>query len=136
MLTGRSRPPRLPPVLRQPTGVRRSVPGAKRGRDQAMIDRFLTRIAGARGFLAKLWVLTRPYWYAGERHRIGLWGYGVSVKECWIARALLATTIALSVLIVYISKLINSWNARFFNALQDRNADAFWSELGYWIVIV
>jgi putative ATP-binding cassette transporter len=101
-----------------------------------MIDRFLTRIAGARGFAGKLWVLTRPYWFAEERQRIGLRGYSVSVKECWIARALLVASIGLSILIVYISKLINSWNARFFNALQDRNADVFWSELGYWIVLV
>jgi putative ATP-binding cassette transporter len=101
-----------------------------------MIDRFLTRIAGARGFAAKLWVLTRPYWFAEERQSIRLPGFSVSVKECWIARGLLATTVALSVLIVYISKLINSWNARFFNALQDRNADAFWSELGIWVVLV
>jgi putative ATP-binding cassette transporter len=101
-----------------------------------MIDRFLTRIAGARSFAGKLWVLTRPYWFAEERQRIGLRGVSVSVKECWIARALLAASIGLSILIVYISKLINSWNARFFNALQDRNADAFWSELGYWVVLV
>jgi putative ATP-binding cassette transporter len=101
-----------------------------------MIDRFLTRIAGARSFAGKLWVLTRPYWFAEERQRIGLWGFSVSVKECWIARGLLAASIALSVLIVYISKLINSWNARFFNALQERNAEVFWSELGLWVVLV
>jgi putative ATP-binding cassette transporter len=102
-----------------------------------MIDRFLTRIAGARSFAGKLWVLTRPYWYAEERQRIVLWGgVGVRVKECWIARALLAASIILSIAIVYISKLINSWNARFFNALQERNAEAFWSELGYWVVLV
>ena len=34
------------------------------------------------------------------------------------------------------SKLINAWNARFFNALQDKNADAFWYELQYWVVLV
>jgi len=101
-----------------------------------MIDRFLTRIAGARSFAGKLWVLTRPYWYAEERQRIAIWGVGVQVKECWIARALLAASIILSIAIVYISKLINSWNARFFNALQERNAEAFWSELGYWVVLV
>jgi putative ATP-binding cassette transporter len=101
-----------------------------------MIDRFLTRIAGARTFAGKLWVLTRPYWYADERQRIHLWGgTAFSVKECWIARALLAVTIALSIFIVYISKEINSWNARFFNALQDRNADAFWSELSYFAIL-
>src|SRR5262245_12473872 len=101
-----------------------------------MIDRFLTRIASARSFAGKLWVLTRPYWFAAERQRFALWGAVFSVKECWIARALLAVTVILSLLIVYISKLINSWNARFFNALQDRNAEAFWSELGYWVVLV
>jgi vitamin B12/bleomycin/antimicrobial peptide transport system ATP-binding/permease protein len=101
-----------------------------------MIDRFLTRIAGARSFAGKLWVLTRPYWYAEERQRIGLWGFSVGVKECWIAQALLAASIVLSILIVYISKLINSWNARFFNALQERNAEVFWSELGYWVILV
>jgi putative ATP-binding cassette transporter len=101
-----------------------------------MIDRFLTRIAGARSFAGKLWVLTRPYWYAQERHRIALWGFGVTVTEYVIARTLLVACIALSVLIVYLSKLINSWNARFFNALQERNAEVFWSELGYWVVLV
>ena len=102
-----------------------------------MIDRFLTRIAGARGFAGKLWVLTRPYWYADERQRIRLWGgIAFTVKECWIARALLALTIALSIFIVYLLKLYNSWNARFFNALQDRNAEAFWSELGTWVLLV
>jgi vitamin B12/bleomycin/antimicrobial peptide transport system ATP-binding/permease protein len=40
------------------------------------------------------------------------------------------------VLVVYISKEINSWNARFFNALQDRNVDAFRAELIYWGVLV
>jgi putative ATP-binding cassette transporter len=101
-----------------------------------MIDRFLTRMAGARSFMGKLWVLTRPYWYADEPQRIAFRGFAFSVRECWIARALLALSIALSILIVYFSKLINSWNARFFNALQDRNADVFWHELGYWVVLV
>src|SRR5262249_4305715 len=101
-----------------------------------MIDRFLTRIAGARSFAGKLWVLTRPYWYAEDRQSIALWGFNVRVKEYVIARTLLAANIGLSILIVYISKLINSWNARFFNALQERNAEVFWSELGYWVVLV
>ncbi|HEX5959232.1 MAG TPA: SbmA/BacA-like family transporter, partial [Hyphomicrobiaceae bacterium] len=101
-----------------------------------MIDRFLTRIAGARTFAGKLWLLTRPYWFAQERQRIGMLGWHISVKECWIARSVLVATIVLSVAIVYISKLINSWNARFFNALQERNADVFWSELGYWVILV
>ena len=101
-----------------------------------MIDRFLTRIASARSFAGKLWVLTRPYWFAEERQTFKLGGTTFNVKECWIARGLLAVIVALSILVVYISKQINSWNARFFNALQDRNADVFWSELYTWIVLV
>jgi putative ATP-binding cassette transporter len=101
-----------------------------------MIDRFLTRIANARSFGGKLWVLVRPYWFADERQRLELWGYSVTVKESWIARSLLAVIVALSLLVVYISREINFWNARFFNALQDRNVDAFQAELIYWGVLV
>ena len=100
-----------------------------------MIDRFLTRIADARTFLGKLWVLTRPYWFSAERETIHILGRGFTMKEAWIARGLLGLILGLSVLIVYLSKLINDWNARFFNALQDRNADAFRIELIYWVIL-
>ena len=40
-----------------------------------MIDRFLAGIVNARSFLAKLWALARPYWFAQERQHLGLWGY-------------------------------------------------------------
>jgi putative ATP-binding cassette transporter len=100
-----------------------------------MIDRFLTRIANARSFVGKLWMLVRPYWFAQELQRLEWRGYGISVKECWIARSVLALTIALSLLIVYVSREINFWNARFFNALQDRNVEAFRTELIYWGVL-
>ena len=101
-----------------------------------MIDQFLTRIANARGFAGKLWVLVRPYWFAEERQTLALWGYSVTVRESWIARALLAVIVGLSIIVVYISKEINSWNARFFNALQDKNVEAFQAELIYWGVLV
>src|SRR5262245_55116739 len=101
-----------------------------------MIDRFLTRIANAHTFLSKLWVLAKPYWFADDRQTLALWGRSVSVMEAWIARFLLAVIVGLSVALVYMSKLINAWNARFFNALQDKNADAFWAELKYWVVLV
>ena len=37
--------------------------------------------------------------------------------------------------IVAITVLLNQWNARFYNALQDRNWDAFVYELGYFCVL-
>ena len=33
------------------------------------------------------------------------------------------------------AKLFNDWNARFYNSLQDKNAEAFWAELLYWVVL-
>jgi vitamin B12/bleomycin/antimicrobial peptide transport system ATP-binding/permease protein len=101
-----------------------------------MVDPFLTRMRDAHGFASKLWSLTRPYWYAEERQDIGFLGLRLAVRESSIARGLLALIVGLSFLIVYVSKLLNSWNARFFNALQEKNAEAFWAELIYWVVLV
>ena len=101
-----------------------------------MIDRFLVRIANARSFLSKLWVLAGPIGLPRSARRRAFGARSVTVKESWIARGLLAVIVGLSVLIVYMSKLINAWNARFFNALQDKNAEAFWTELHYWVVLV
>jgi len=100
-----------------------------------MIDRFLTRITSAHGFLAKLWVLARPYWFTQERSTVRLAGLVFTVKEAWIGRSVLVLIISLSVLFVYLSKLINSWYARFYNALQEKNVDVFWIELKVFAVL-
>jgi putative ATP-binding cassette transporter len=85
-----------------------------------MTSKLSTRLAAAHGFVAKLWKLTAPYFWSEER---------------WSARALLAIVIGSGVLLVYLAKLLNEWNARFFNALEDKNVDAFWGELRYFVVI-
>ena len=100
-----------------------------------MIDRFLTRMTNAHGFLAKVWVLARPYWFTQERTTIRFAGYAIEVKEAWVARSALLMNISMSVLLVYISKLINGWYARFYNALQEKNADVFWDELEVFAVL-
>jgi putative ATP-binding cassette transporter len=64
--------------------------------------------------LAIIWRLARPYFSSEDR---------------WAGRALLAAVIAIELTTVTIAVLINQWNARFYNALQDRNWDAFVSEL-------
>ena len=51
-----------------------------------MRDRLLLRIAYAHGFLKKLWVLTRPYWFAADRAAIGTGMFSMTVKESTIAR--------------------------------------------------
>ena len=87
-------------------------------------------------FLRKLWALARPYWFAEERQRLEFWGFSMIDKRgVDRPRAARGRSSALSVLIVYMSKLFNAWNARFYNALQDKNAEAFWDELIYWVVL-
>ncbi len=70
--------------------------------------------------LAILWRLVRPYFYSEDR-RAG--------------RLLLAGVIAAELSIVAINVLLNQWNNRFYNALQERNWDAFVSELAFFCVL-
>lgn len=56
-------------------------------------------------------------------------------EEKWIARSLLAVVITLMLGDVGIDVMINWWNARFYNALQDRNWDAFTRELTIFAVL-
>jgi vitamin B12/bleomycin/antimicrobial peptide transport system ATP-binding/permease protein len=95
-----------------------------------------TRIAAARGFLAKLWKLASPYWWAEDVAELNVLGFRFRLREKWVARGLLATIIAMAVMIVYAAKLLNEWNARFFNALQEKDQAAFLAELRYWVIVV
>ncbi len=64
--------------------------------------------------LATIWRLARPY-FASEDRRAG--------------RMLLGAVIATELSIVFINVMLNQWNNRFYNALQERNWDSFVSEL-------
>lgn len=70
--------------------------------------------------LAIVWRIATPYFRSEER---------------WAGRILLAAVVAIELSIVGISVLINEWNARFYNALQDRNWNAFVYQLGYFCVL-
>ena len=70
--------------------------------------------------LATVWRIASPYFRSEDR---------------WPGRLLLAAVIAIELSIVGITVLINEWNARFYNALQDRNWDAFVYQLGYFCVL-
>ena len=54
-------------------------------------------------------------------------------EDRWPGRILLAAVIAIELSIVGITVLLNQWNARFYNALQDRNWDAFVNQLGLFL---
>ncbi len=70
--------------------------------------------------LATVWRIAGPYFRSEDR---------------WPGRLLLAAVIGIELSIVAISVLINEWNARFYNALQDRNWNAFVYQLGYFCVL-
>jgi putative ATP-binding cassette transporter len=68
-----------------------------------------------RKFLRAFWQLAKPYWVSEER------GKGL---------ALLAAVVALTLGIVWINVLLNSWNNEFYNAIQDKKLDDFYRLLG------
>ncbi len=70
--------------------------------------------------LATVWRIASPYFRSEDR---------------WTARILLAAVIAIELAIVGITVLLNAWNANFYNALQDKNWDAFVYQLGYFCVL-
>ena len=70
--------------------------------------------------LAIVWRIAGPYFFSEDR---------------WPGRILLAAVIAIELSIVGINVLLNSWNNTFYNALQDRNWDAFIYQLGYFCVL-
>ena len=76
-----------------------------------------------RGFfstLAIVWRIASPYFYSEDR---------------WAGRILLAAVVAIELSIVGLNVLLNSWNNAFYNALQDKDWDAFVYQLGYFCVL-
>jgi putative ATP-binding cassette transporter len=77
-------------------------------------------VAALTSTLASIWRLAFPY-FRSEDRLAGL--------------VLLAAVVAIELSIVVINVLLNAWNNRFYNALQDRNWDAFVSQLLYFAVL-
>jgi putative ATP-binding cassette transporter len=77
-------------------------------------------VRGIFSTLAIVWRIASPYFRSEDR---------------WPGRLLLAAVITIELSIVGITVLINEWNNRFYNALQDRNWDAFVYQLGYFCVL-
>jgi putative ATP-binding cassette transporter len=65
---------------------------------------------GLRSFLHDAWHLARPYYRSEEK---------------WSARGLLASIIALRLLLVGMTVVLNFWGREFFNSLQDKDFQAF-----------
>ncbi len=71
--------------------------------------------------IATLWRIAAPYFKSEDK---------------WAGLGLLAAVITIELGSVWISVLLNQWNARFYNALQERNWEAFVTEITYFSVIV
>jgi len=70
--------------------------------------------------LSRVWALSLPYFQSEEK---------------WRARLLLAACVGLNLGMVYMMVLLNDWNRVFYDALQNRNADVFWHQLGVFALL-
>ncbi|MFZ3083126.1 ABC transporter ATP-binding protein/permease [Rhodoferax ferrireducens] len=73
------------------------------------------KLTSFKAFTTQAWALTKPYFQSDEK---------------WKARGLLVAIIALNLGLVYMAVLFNEWNKLFYDALQDKNAAVFWTQLG------
>ena len=65
--------------------------------------------------LSRVWALSLPYFHSEEK---------------WRARGLLGACVGLNLGMVYLMVLFNDWNRVFYDALQNRDAEVFWHQLG------
>ena len=68
-----------------------------------------------RSTLATVWRIAAPYFRSEDK---------------WAGRGLLAAVVSIELSLVAIDVLLNQWNARFYNALQERNWESFVREIG------
>ena len=80
--------------------------------------------------LKDIWRLTYPYFRRKEPGEIRLWFVGpVKAPENWIGFGLLGGTIALEVGYSFLMKRFNSWNADFYNSIQEKNFGEFITQM-------
>jgi vitamin B12/bleomycin/antimicrobial peptide transport system ATP-binding/permease protein len=77
-------------------------------------------VKNIRATLATVWRIASPYFRSEDK---------------WAGRGLLAAVIAIELSLVAIDVLVNQWNNRFYNALQDKNWDTFVWEFGVFVVL-
>ncbi|MGH7090877.1 MAG: ABC transporter ATP-binding protein/permease, partial [Stellaceae bacterium] len=73
-----------------------------------------------RSIIAEAWRLATPYFRSDEK---------------WWAWVLLIAVIGLNLANVYIDVRINKWNNVFFDAIQNKNASAFFTQLGVFAIL-
>jgi putative ATP-binding cassette transporter len=73
-----------------------------------------------RSTLATVWRIAAPYFRSEDK---------------FAGRLLLAAVIAIELSLVLINVLLNQWNNRFYNALQEKNWDGFVTEIGFFCIL-
>jgi len=73
-----------------------------------------------RSTLATVWRIAAPYFRSEDK---------------WAGCGLLAAVIAIELALVGLDVLLNQWNNRFYNALQDKNWDVFVREIGVFTLL-
>jgi vitamin B12/bleomycin/antimicrobial peptide transport system ATP-binding/permease protein len=73
-----------------------------------------------RSTLAIVWRIAAPYFRSEDK---------------FAGRLLLAAVISIELALVLINVLLNQWNNRFYNALQEKNWDGFVREIGFFCVL-
>jgi vitamin B12/bleomycin/antimicrobial peptide transport system ATP-binding/permease protein len=73
-----------------------------------------------RSTLATVWRIAAPYFRSEDK---------------WAGRALLAAVISIELSLVGINVLLNEWNNRFYNALQEKNWEIFVRQIGIFCVL-
>ena len=74
-----------------------------------------TGAANGPPFIKRVWALSAPYFQSADKY-----------KAC----GLLAAIVALNLAAVFMLVLLNDWNRLFYDALQNKDAAAFWTQLG------
>jgi vitamin B12/bleomycin/antimicrobial peptide transport system ATP-binding/permease protein len=77
-------------------------------------------VKNLRATLATVWRIAAPYFWSEDK---------------WPGRLLFAAVIAIELSLVFINVLLNAWNNRFYNALQEKNWDGFVREIGIFCLL-
>lgn len=79
-----------------------------------LLARIARKFRDFKHFSARVWALSAPYFRSEDR---------------WKARGLLAAIVLLNLGAVYMLVLLNEWNRVFYDALQNKDAAVFWTQL-------
>ena len=77
--------------------------------------RIAEKFGNFKHFASRVWALSAPYFRSEDK---------------WKARGLLAAIVLLNLGAVYMLVLLNEWNRVFYDALQNKDAAVFWTQLG------